>query len=299
VATLLYDNDIKKYTVGLYYGNLEREKKEKLHEMWRGGQVQIIVATNAFGMGINSLDVRFVAHYTAPKTLENYYQESGRAGRDGAIADCVLFYRPVDSSKIVGWGFDAQAVEGLNKARAMVNYAECRHVCRKTLLQGYLQGSFDARQAHQQTDAVPACGVCDICRENPQIVRIDCTELALTLVNIISAAGEERITLSSLCKYIRGNGLSKAPGIAALADQGRARFIRMKEAEAGYIINRFVAVGLLSETFGHSGYSTNAYIDIADKYRHIVGWKLNQTDCLEPFIVEFTADAFPKELEQK
>ena len=83
-------------SVGVYHAGLEVEERRKVQEAFMSGEVQLVVATNAFGMGIDKSDVRFVVHFQMPGTLEAYYQEAGRAGRDGDTSHCLLLYSPSD-----------------------------------------------------------------------------------------------------------------------------------------------------------------------------------------------------------
>ncbi len=148
------------YSILAYHGGMEHSVRQSVQESFIRGNTDIVVATVAFGMGIDKPDVRFVVHYNIPKNIESYYQETGRAGRDGMNAEAVMLYDPSDIGKVrflieQGNNPAQQQVEH-QKLTAMAAFAEAQ-TCRRQVLLHYF-GEYGTKK----------CGNCDICLDPPK-----------------------------------------------------------------------------------------------------------------------------------
>ena len=167
-------------SAGAYHAGLDSKLRAERQDMFLNEDMQVIVATIAFGMGIDKPDIRFVIHYNIPKSLENYYQETGRAGRDGMEGKCVLYYSHKDVSKLEHFLRDKQLSErevGSQLIDEMVAFAESGQ-CRRKVLMKYFGEDY----------TIENCGRCDNCNHPKE--RIEAKTGAVTILKVVKALDE-------------------------------------------------------------------------------------------------------------
>jgi bloom syndrome protein len=245
-----------------YHAGMKPDERSAVQRKWQSNEYSVIVATIAFGMGIDKADVRYVIHHTLPKSLEGYYQETGRAGRDGKKSWCYLYYQYGDSRSLRkmiddGEGSWEQKQRLHDMLRSVIQFCENKADCRRAQVLGYFSESFDPEKCN---------ATCDNCESESTFVTKDLTEYAAKAIQLVAKVHEGNVTMHQCVDAFRGAKGAKI-GRSGMEDFGWGFGKDLERGDNERIFQHLLDAGAFKEEgkMNKSGFATN-YLHVSNAF---------------------------------